>query len=189
MSQFSQAHGTSCNFSLYLLSLSLLFSAKLYNVTRDRMNRIFPTIMLVDRSHILRMCVCMCIYVHIYIHIHIYPIKPFCQSDADDSAGRAGGRREAEQGDGLLPRYLEFDYPIRPMAFPPSSGHDWSRCNNIISISGHSILLIINRELIFRIWPCAFRSLPRLYPPAPSPPSSPAALFATLLRQSYSRLV
>lgn len=56
------------------------------------------------------------------------------------------------------------------MAFPPSSSHDWSRCNNIISISGHSILLIINRELISRIWPYAFCPLP------------PVPQFATLLR-------
>lgn len=62
----------------------------------------------------------------------------------------------------------------RPMAFPPSSSHDWSRCNNIISISGHSILLIINRQLISRIWPCAFRSH---HPDRSSPPP-----FTTLLR-------
>jgi len=68
------------------------------------------------------------------------------------------------------------------MAFPPSSSHDWSRCNNIISISGHSILLIINRELISRIWPYAFRlpaPLPHL---ACSTDHSPRAPYATLLR-------
>lgn len=67
----------------------------------------------------------------------------------------------------------------RPMAFPPSSSHDWSRCNNIISISGHSILLIINRELISRIWPRAFHPRSLLSSHVHHPPAA----------QSYSRLV
>lgn len=120
----------SCNFCRYMehptnslpLSPSRFFSLRNYiTLCENARNRILPTVVLVDGSlHMyIWVYVNMYIYVYTYIHMRIYIHKALLRERR-----RRLRRGKGEQGGGLLPRYLEFDYPIRPMAFPPSSGHD-----------------------------------------------------------------